>query len=269
MSDVEIMEGETSQAAYKVSLPLFEGPLDLLLHLIKKEDVDIYDIPISKMLEQYLEYIELAQELNIDLAGEFIEMAAELALMKSRTLLPETQEEAEEIADPREELVQRLLEYQKFKLAAQSLYQRPWLERDVFRRGLVELKDLETEEPTLQVDLASLLGAFQEVLKRLPSDKAHQVRDKGPDMAQRILDLTDLLRGKDRLSFDELFEGQVTRLGVVVTFLSILQMAKQGFLKIIQEQSDAKRIFIQSRIQEGDPVLDVEDLRKVENEEYV
>ncbi len=221
--------------SHRVQLDVFEGPLDLLLHLIKKDDLNIYDIPISHLLEQYTQYIELAKELDIDLAGEFLEMAAELAYIKSKMLLPEPQEEEEEGPDPRAELMKRLLEYQRFKMAGQSLLSRPLLGQDVFSRTPEESEE-EAQEVWVEADTLSLVSAFHDILKRLPQEKVHEISHSRMGVAERILELTDLLRGKDRVSFEDLFQGGKSRSDLVVTFLAILEMAKQRLLRIAQEK---------------------------------
>lgn len=222
----------TTEKPYKIQLPAFEGPLDLLLHLIKKQDVEITDIPISRLLNEYIEYIRLAQELNIDLAGEFLEMAAELAWIKSKMLLPEVPSEEDEGPDPRADLVARLLEYQQFKLAGTTLLNRPLLNREVFTREPVAFE----EEATIEVDTLSLLSAFQGLLQRLPVEQFHEVHTQRLGVSERIIHITERLRGKSQVVFEDLFEGDRTRSDLVVTFLAVLEMAKQKLLKIIQEE---------------------------------
>lgn len=220
------------QLDYKVQLDAFEGPLDLLLYLVKKEDIDVYDIPISHVLSEYLKYIDLARELNIDLAGDFLEMAAELAYIKSRLLLPESTAEEEEGPDPRAELVARLLEYQKYKEAAQSLLQRPLLGKDVFTRTAPLL--VEEESPDLDIDLLSLLSAFERVLKKIPKDQVHEVFRERVGVAERVMELANFLKGRDQVRFEDLFTENRTRQDVVVTFLAILEMARQKLLRVVQ-----------------------------------
>lgn len=222
---------------YKVSLEVFEGPLDLLLHLIKKEDLDIYDIPISRLLGEYLQYIDLAQELNIDLAGEFLDMAAELTLIKSRMLLPEPEEDPDEGPDPRADLVRKLLEYQRFKEAARDLMSRPLLNHDVFARPPSNEEETAVSgEATIQADALSLVSAFQDILKRLPSETVHEISQPRMGVAERILELTEKLKGRERVSFNDLFEEGRSRIDLVVTFLAVLEMAKQRLLRIVQER---------------------------------
>ena len=242
-------EGESS--LYKVSLETFEGPLDLLLHLIKKNDIDIYDIPIALVLEQYLEYLELAKELNIDLAGDFLLTAAELLLIKSRLLMPQDEEGEEEGPDPREELVRRLLEYQRYKQAGKELLGRSMLGRDVFKRGSLE-ETPGTEKGELDADLTSLLLAFQSVLKRLPRQQAYEIEGERASVADKILALTERLQEAHELKFEKLFDLEKGREDVVVTFLALLEMAKMHML-LIRQGSRYDEIFITSRIKAVSP----------------
>jgi segregation and condensation protein A len=238
---------QADNASYRISLDHFEGPLDLLLHLIKKNDIDIYDIPIALVLEQYLQYVELAKELNIDLAGDFLLTAAELILIKSRLLLPADETGEEEGPDPRDELVRRLLEYQRYKQAGKQLIQRPLLGRDVFKRGSAE-EEPHDEEGELDADMTSLLLAFQAVLKRLPRQQAYEIEGERTSVADKILQLTERLRDVGEMKFQELFDLEKGRADVVVTFLALLEMAKMHILQIRQGTS-FDEIFIASRIE--------------------
>ena len=223
-------------APYRIALPLFEGPLDLLLHLIKKNDLNIHDIPISTILTQYLDYLQLARELDIDLAGEFLDLAAELTYIKSKKLLPELPQEGEEEVDPRADLVAKLLEYQKYKWAAQNLLERPQLGREIFRREAPTLEPV--EEQTLEVDTLTLLSVFQELLKRMPKEQHYEARNDRVGVAERIIELIELLRGKSQLLFEALFESVKTRSEVVTTFLALLEMARQRLARVVQEGSN-------------------------------
>ncbi len=225
------MNSETE--GYRVELPFFEGPLDLLLHLIKKEDLNIRDIPISLILQKYLEYLELARELNIDLAGEFLEMAAELAWIKSKMLLPELPEEGEE-ADPRGDLVAKLMEYQKFKAAASCLLEKPLLGRDVFRREPVLVEETE-EGPLLEVDTLSLLSVFEALLKKLPREESHPIRMDRIGVAERVIELVEELEGKNEVVFEALFRKDRSRSEIVVTLLALLEMTRQKLIRVVQE----------------------------------
>jgi segregation and condensation protein A len=248
------MNESTAQAVnYRVDLEVFEGPLDLLLHLIKKDDLDIYDIPIARLLDHYLEFLKLAQELDIDLAGEFLEMAAELAYIKSKTLLPVTEEEEAEGPDPREELLRRLLEYQKFKAAGTALMSRPLLNQDVFARPS-EDREGTPGEILIEPDAMALVRAFQDILKRLPQEQFHEISRQRTGVSERIVELTDFLKTKGRVDFEELFlsaGGEITRSDLIVTFLAVLEMAKQRLIRIIQEKVFHK-IIIDPLVSEGE-----------------
>ncbi|MDL1872935.1 segregation/condensation protein A [Deltaproteobacteria bacterium PRO3] len=227
-----------TQNAYKVDLEVFEGPLDLLLHLIKKNDVDIIDIPISLILEQYMEYLNLLEELNIDLAGDFLLMASELAHIKSKLLLPDHDkgEEDEEGEDPRAELIRRLLEYQRYKEAANALAARPMLGRDVFAHGMTP-DPIEEEEAPVEVDLFQLISCFYEMLKKAPKTTVHEVRVERVSVTERIYELMDKMRGQSMLEFRQLFDGQATRGGLIVTFLAVLEMVRMKVLQVTQSQT--------------------------------
>jgi len=223
--------------SYKVSLPIFEGPLDLLLHLIRKNDVSVADIPISLVLDQYLDYLSLMQELNIDLAGEFILMAAELTHIKSKTLLPDSSEEEEEEGlDPRAELARRLLEYQRFKDAAQLLSKRTQLGREVFVR-LKASEEIEQEEEILQADSFKLLTAFNDILKKLKPERYHEVAVERLSVTQRIYELMERFQAAPSFTFDSLFEGPVTRGQCIVTFLAVLEMMRLKLIRIWQTET--------------------------------
>ena len=222
----------------KFQLEIFEGPLDLLLHLIKKNEVSITDIPIAVITEQYLAMLELMEGLDLDVAGEFLVMAATLVHIKSRMLLPadETEPDEDEGGDPRDELVRRLLDYQRFKDAAGELERRDILRRDVFARS---------PEPTEEVDtvgfesvsLFDLISALRTVLERLPKDSAHQVVLETVSVREKMSLLLDDLHRRGKIVFQELFAGAVSRLEVIVTFLAMLELVKIRAVKIWQEQA--------------------------------
>lgn len=237
---------------YRINLEIFEGPLDLLLHLIRKNDLDIFDIPINHLLNEYLDYLALAKELNIDLAGDFILMASELTHIKSKVLLPEeTGENEEEGPDPREELMRKLLEYQKYKEVAKELGQRDLLGRELFHRSLDHEK-LSSGVNTIEADTLGLLLAFQGILKRMPQEKAHEIsRDRGVSVSDRIMELVDFIKGKERIVFESLFDKDRSRSDLITTFLAILEMARMKMVQIIQGQS-YESIFLIPRLLEGD-----------------
>ncbi|MBW2426573.1 MAG: segregation/condensation protein A [Deltaproteobacteria bacterium] len=227
-------------AGYAVKLSVFEGPLDLLLHLIRQNEVEITDIPISRIAEQYLETIELMQELNLDVAAEYLVMAATLALIKSRMLLPVESEDDEEGSDPRADLVQRLLEYQRFKEAAEALSRRRLLGRDVFDvhgPGPERTPDSERE---IAVELFDLVAAFKEVLESADSRVlSHEVETEPVTVRDRMVVVMELLERSESVEFMQIFlsvdgEGLPSRSVLVATFLAILELARLTAIRIYQ-----------------------------------
>ncbi|MFN8627597.1 MAG: segregation/condensation protein A [Candidatus Binatia bacterium] len=224
---------------YRVRLPAFEGPLDLLLHLIKKNEVEIVDIPVANVTEQYLAYLEMMRELNLDIAGEFLVMAATLTLIKSRMLLPPSEEDDDEHeADPRADLVRQLLEYQRYREAALDLSERPLLHRDVFVRAPamdVDGADGQVELPPLKVTAWELLDAFRAVLKRARPESVHEVVTERISLRDRVRTLLHALSVARSLDFDSLFDEDATRIEIVVTFLALLELMKMGAARAAQE----------------------------------
>jgi segregation and condensation protein A len=228
-------------AELHLELPGFEGPFDLLLHLIHEHELDILNIPIAFITEKYLQYLALMQELNIDVASEYLVMAATLAYMKSRLLLPtppadDDAEGAEAELDPRADLIRRLLEYQKYKQVAEDLASRSVLGRDVFTRGSSS-ETLEGPAPIAPVSIFKLLDAFQRILARANTVLDHQVEFERLSITERINQLVDKLRQAGRVAFDELFEGQRTRAELIVTFLALLEMTRLRLTNIHQEDA--------------------------------
>jgi segregation and condensation protein A len=247
---------------YKVSLEVFEGPLDLLLHLVKKHELDIFDISVSFITEKYLEYLELMRQLNLEIAGEYLLMAASLAHIKSRELLPSPDPSQNEAAgedgedgdeneiDTRQELIKRLLEYQKYKEAASALGDRPVVGRNVWTRGaraedlLDEGVDATAEPPLAEVPLASLVEALADVLGRAKVKLSHEVVVERLTITDRINQLVDRLEAEGTFTFESCFAfvqtGELTesdmRHQVVVTFLAILEMAKLKLIRIAQPE---------------------------------
>lgn len=221
----------------KVQLEIFEGPLDLLLHLIKKNEVSITDIPIATITEQYLATMELMQSLNLDMAGEFLVMAATLIHIKSRMLLPAGDEEPDEDegVDPRAELIKRLLEYQRYKDAAAELEQREVLTRDVFIRASAPVEEAGPRE-FREVSVFELLGALKRVIDRLPKDTVHEVTLEKITVREKMALLLDTLRNTSRVLFESLFAGVKTRIEIIVTFLAMLELVKVRAIRIFQEQ---------------------------------
>ena len=223
----------------RVQLDIFEGPLDLLLHLIKKNEVSITDIPIASITEEYLATMELMESLSLDVAGEFLVMAATLIHIKSRMLLPAGVDEGDddEGTDPRGELVRRLLEYQRFKDAADQLEQREILTRDVFVRSATPAE--EAASPGFrEVSVFELLNALRRVMDRLPKDVFHQVILDKITVREKMTLLLDNLRAHGKVLFESLFSDVKTRMDVVVTFLAMLELVKVRAIRISQEESN-------------------------------
>jgi segregation and condensation protein A len=221
---------------YRVKLDVFEGPLDLLLHLIKKNEMEIVDIPIATITEQYLGYLGVMRELNLDVAGEFLVMAATLALIKSRMLLPAAEEDEVEEPDPRAELVQQLLEYQRYREAALALAERPLLHRDVFVREPLDDPEVtaSSESPRLKVTVWELLEAFRGVLKRLRPEAVHEVLTERVSLRDRARALLQALGVARCLEFDSCFEEAATRIEIIITFLALLELMKIGAVRATQ-----------------------------------
>ena len=230
-------EFESILEAYPVRLQNFEGPLDLLLHLIKRHEVNIHDIPITLITHQYLEYIDLMQELNLDVAGEFLVMAATLIHIKSRELLPRpdpTQEDPEE--DPREALIRRLLEHQKFKAAAELLHERETLRSAQWTRPDGPIAEIagEAPEPEIEVDLFSLISAFRSVVERAKQRPAMYLPGEQISIESRIDQLLAKLSETEACGFEDLFQDVQTRAGMIVTFLAMLEMIRLKLIRVYQ-----------------------------------
>ncbi|MEC9375646.1 MAG: ScpA family protein [Pseudomonadota bacterium] len=221
--------------ALEVFLEAFEGPLDLLLYLIRRQNLDILDIPIAEITRQYVEYIELMRELQLDLVGEYLLMAAMLAEIKSRMLLPRVVEDEEEENDPRAELVRRLLQYERFKKAADNISLLPRMERDIFpamaepveRKVIQQLPDLQLKE---------LLIAFKDVLSRAEMLAHHHVQAEALSVRQRMTEVLERLRRSEFTEFSDLFDPAEGRMGVTVTFLSLLELLKEYLIELVQAE---------------------------------
>jgi len=224
-------------SAYTVRLETFEGPLDLLLHLIQKNEVDIFNIPIALITEQYLETLNVLKVLNLDIAGEYLLMASTLLHIKSRMLLPTAieEEEEEEGKDPRAELVRRLLEYQKYKEAAAELERRPMLDRDVFVRLVLADEEDSRKEERIEVNLFELLDVFRQVLERAKPETFHEVILDRLSVEEKVQDILSLLQRENRsIAFHLLFPEQASRRVIIVTFLAILELVKGKLIRIFQ-----------------------------------
>jgi segregation and condensation protein A len=220
-----------------ISIPVFEGPFDLLLHLIRDNKVDIYDIPIAKITGQYLEYIEIMKELNLEVAGEFLVMAATLIHIKSRMLLPPDEETpSEEQEDPRQELVQRLLEYQKYKDAAQDFKTREEDWAKIFHREPVSLSEEEDGELSLfDLGLFDLLEAFKKILDKAPPEVA-SITKETLTVKDRMFSIMEILEGQETVRFEELFKDGITRGQLLVTFVALLELIRLGLARAYQER---------------------------------
>jgi len=245
----------------RVQLEIFEGPLDLLLHLIKKNEVSITDIPIATITEQYLATLEVMQTFNLDVAGEFLVMAATLIHIKSRMLLPMAADEddEEEGTDPREELVRRLLEYQRFKDAADQLERRELLTRDVFVRSVAPAEEIPATG-FRDVSVFELLTALKRVLDRLPKDAVHEVMLEKITVREKMTLLLDQLRTQRKILFESLFAEVMTRMDVVVTFLAMLELVKVRAIRIFQEEATGPiQIEVAAGIENAPAVLAMQD----------
>jgi segregation and condensation protein A len=228
---------ESSPDAYSVTLDQFSGPLDLLIHLIKKNEVSIYDIPIALITRQYLEYIELMDELDLDVAGEFLVMAATLIHIKSRMLLPRPDPAQEDIEDdPRDSLVNRLLEYQKYKTAANVLHEREEMRSAQWQRPDQRVAEIAGDdyEPEVEVDLFSLMAAFKAVLDRARQRPRLALPSEQMSIETRIAQLLGRLSETEACGFEDLFEDVLGRPALIVTFLALLEMIRLKLIRVFQ-----------------------------------
>ena len=228
-----------------VKLDVFEGPLDLLLHLIRENEVDVHDIPIAAIAEQYVQYLSVMRELNLDVAGEYLLMAATLAWIKSRLLLPPAEgEEEEEGGDPRLALVARLLEYQRYREAAEKLGQRPILGREVFDASAAGPEPVPESERELEVDLFQLVKAFKDVLSRArPPAAPHQVESEPVTVLECMRAVMQRLESSAVVEFDELFVREdgacPSRSRLVATFLAMLELARLSAVRLYQSRAES------------------------------
>jgi len=233
---------DSYKETYNVKLEAFEGPLDLLLYLIKQNEIDIYNIPMAEITRQYLTYMELLKELNLDVAGDFLVMASTLLQIKSKMLLPvpfvdDSGEEEDE--DPRAELVRRLLEYQKYKEAAQELDCHQIVGRDTFVRQITALDESPSimQEAPIELELFDLVAAFQRVLAKISIEALHEVGAESFSIADRVSEILSLLQGREAICFDELFPETFSREYVVATFLAMLELCKLRLVRLTQAAS--------------------------------
>jgi len=258
MAEPQQLEFESIIGDLPVHLTNFDGPLDLLLHLIKQHEVDIYDIPIALITKQYLDYLELMTELNLDTVGDFLVMAATLIHIKSRTLLPRhdpTQEDPEE--DPRDALIRRLLEHQKFKAAAELLHEKEIARSAQWQRPDAVINDVvgSAPEPEVEIDLFSLMAAFRQVLERAKQRPKIVLPAEQIPIETRIAQLLERLSETDACGFEDLFEDVQTRAGMVVTFLALLEMIRLKLIRVFQQASfGAIRVYKRAQL-DGAPTF--------------
>jgi segregation and condensation protein A len=224
--------------ALEVFLEAFEGPLDLLLYLIRRQNLDILDIPLAEITRQYMQYIELMQDLQLELAGEYLVMAATLAEIKSRMLLPRPQLSDEGELDPRAELVRRLQEYERFKRAAEGIDTLARLERDVWTTS-VPLSEQRVVRALPQITLQEMLVAFKDVVARAQMFAHHHIQREQLSVGERMSDILARLGHDGFLPFIQLFRAEEGRMGVTVTFVAILELMREGLIDIVQTESYA------------------------------
>ena len=222
--------------ALQVFLEAFEGPLDLLLYLIRKQNLDILDIPIAEITRQYMQYIELMQDVQLELAGEYLLMAAMLAEIKSRMLLPRPALDGQEEDDPRAELVRRLQEYERFKKAAEDIDHLTRMERDTLPAS-AELTERKVVKIQPQVSLQEMLVAFKDVLSRAEMFSHHHVNRERLSVRQRMSDILSMLREAAFQNFTQLFRPEEGRMGVTVTFVAMLELMREGLIEIVQGEA--------------------------------
>ncbi len=250
--------------ALEVFLEAFEGPLDLLLYLIRRQNLDVLDIPIAEITRQYMQYIELMQELQLELAGEYMVIAATLAEIKSRMLLPRAHADDGGEEDPRAELVRRLQEYERFKKAAEDIDSLPRLERDTWSAS-VELRDRRVTRALQQITLQEMLVAFKDVVSRAEMFAHHHIQRERLSVRERMGEILTRLGEASFVDFPQLFRPEEGRMGVTVTFVAILELMREGLIEIVQAEPFAP-LHVRSaapnhglRLVADNPVSDTDD----------
>jgi len=222
--------------ALEVFLETFEGPLDLLLYLIRRQNLDILDINVARITEQYMEYVEVMKAVRFELAAEYLLMAALLAEIKSRTLLPRQEDAEDEEDDPRAQLILKLQEYERYKEAAESIDELPRVSRDIYTTS-ADLPELDKEIPEPDVELKELLVVFAEVMHRADMFKTHQVMLEKLSTRERMTRVLERLQSENFVPFIQLFTVEEGRLGVVVTFLALMELIKESLVEIVQNEA--------------------------------
>jgi len=234
--------------ALEVFLEAFEGPLDLLLYLIRRQNIDVLDIDVSDITEQYMQYVELMDAMQFELAGEYLLMASVLAEIKSRMLLPRSTIDDGEEEDPRAQLIRRLQEYERFKKAAADIDEMPRMERETYPVSAAP-PDLDRSRPDPDVDMRELLVALGEVLRRAEMYEHHHIQREALSTRERMSDVLEALRGSQFVPFVSLFRVEEGRLGVVVTFLAIMELIKEALVEIVQTENFGP-IHVKARVDE-------------------
>ena len=224
--------------ALQVFLEAFEGPLDLLLYLIRRQNIDVLDIPIAEVTKQYVDYIEVMQEMQLELAGEYLLMAAMLAEIKSRMLLPRPESEVEDEDDPRAELVRRLQEYERFKKAAEDIGDLPRLERDVFIAS-ADAPERKVTTKLPDITMKELLLAFHDVLKRAEMFSNLRMQREPLSVRQRMSEILTRIKANDFTGFADLFDPEEGRMGVAVTFIAVLELLRESVIEVVQAEQYA------------------------------
>ncbi|MEM1188645.1 MAG: ScpA family protein [Pseudomonadota bacterium] len=222
--------------ALEVILEAFEGPLDLLLYLIRRQNLDILDIDVSHITEQYMQYVDLMDAMRFELAAEYLLMAAMLAEIKSRMLLPRANPVEEEEEDPRAQLIRRLQEYERFKKAAEDIEELPRVERDTWLASAAP-PPIEKKRPAPDVDMRELLTVLSDVLKRAQMYESHQVQREALSTRERMSEVLDRLSGQQFVPFVSLFNAKEGKLGVVVTFLAVMELMRESLVEIVQTEN--------------------------------
>ena len=220
--------------ALEIILEAFEGPLDLLLYLIKRQNLDVLEIPIAKITEQYMQYIDMMQTIKIEIAAEYLVMAAMLAEIKSRMLLPRAVVEGEE-EDPRAELIRRLQEYERFKKAAEDIEEMPRVGREIHMAS-AELPELKNDIPLPELDLRDLLMAFKDAMARADMYTHHQIQREALSVRERMSRILDIIKSDEFLDYSKLFSVEEGRRGVVVTLLAVLELVKESLIDMVQSE---------------------------------
>ena len=243
--------------ALEVILEAFEGPLDLLLYLIKRQNLDILNIPVAQITAQYMKYVEIMKSLNLELAAEYLVMAALLGEIKSRSLLPRQEDLEDDDLDPRAELIRRLQEYERYKKAAEDIDELPRVGREI-HVSQAQPPDFKREKAHPEIDLKEVLLAFKEVLHRADMFESHQVQLEKLSTRERMAQVLDDLRGERFVPFVTLFQIEEGRLGVVVTFLAILELVKESLIEIVQSESFGP-IHVKARAGEAEEHFELEN----------